>query len=58
VAEAAPGRAKYRSRQELSEHVRALRAQMLEAARNLDFELAARIRDEVFRVEALELEIT
>ncbi len=34
-------------------HIKNLRAEMLAAAKNLDFELAARIRDEVFRLEKL-----
>jgi excinuclease UvrABC helicase subunit UvrB len=34
-----------------------LRGEMLAAAKNLDFELAARIRDEVFRLEKLEMEL-
>ena len=30
---------------------------MFDAAKNLDFELAAQIRDEVYRLEQLELEL-
>ena len=45
-------------RRELAVHVKKLRSDMMAAARNLDFELAARIRDEVFRMEKLELELS
>ncbi len=51
------GRRKYRDRRELFDDVAQLRVEMLAAAKNLDFELAAQIRDEVFRLEQLELEI-
>ncbi len=50
-------RRKFQDRRELRDHVARLRVQMLNAAKDLDFELAAQIRDEVFRLEALELEI-
>jgi excinuclease ABC subunit B len=48
----------FTDRRELAVHVKKLRAEMMAAARNLDFELAARIRDEVFRLEKLELELS
>lgn len=41
----------------LAKHLEALRKQMLEAAENLEFEEAARIRDEVHRLETVELTI-
>jgi excinuclease ABC subunit B len=53
----ADGRA-FTDRRELAVHVKKLRGEMMAAARNLDFELAARIRDEVFRLEKLELELS
>ena len=53
-----PGkRRKYRDRRELFDHVKQLRKEMFDAAKNLDFELAAQIRDEVYRLEQLELEL-
>jgi excinuclease ABC subunit B len=48
---------KYHDRRELFDHVKQLRAEMLTAAKNLDFELAAQIRDEVYRLERLDLEV-
>jgi excinuclease ABC subunit B len=41
----------------LSAHLDALRAQMRKAAENLEFEEAARLRDEVKRLEAVELAV-
>ncbi len=41
----------------LAAHLEGLRAEMLKAAENLEFEEAARIRDEVKRLEAVELAI-
>jgi excinuclease ABC subunit B len=41
----------------LKAHLEGLRSQMLKAAENLEFEEAARIRDEVKRLEAVELAI-
>ena len=41
----------------LEAHLKALRKQMYEAAENLEFEEAARLRDEVKRLETVELEI-
>ncbi|MGF1659961.1 MAG: excinuclease ABC subunit UvrB [Rubrimonas sp.] len=41
----------------LAAHLAALRAQMLKAAENLEFEEAARLRDEVRRLEAVELAV-
>ena len=38
-------------------HLEALRKEMLKAAENLEFEEAARIRDEVRRLEAVDLAI-
>ncbi|MEM7204390.1 MAG: excinuclease ABC subunit UvrB [Planctomycetota bacterium] len=51
------GAKKFDDRRSLRQHVDRLRQDMLSAAKNLDFELAAQIRDEVFRLEQLELEI-
>ena len=42
-------------RRALVDHIAKLRLEMQEAARNLDFETAARIRDEVFRLEKVDL---
>ena len=42
----------------LEAHLSALRKQMFEAAENLEFEEAARLRDEVKRLETVELEIS
>ncbi|AWB49235.1 excinuclease ABC subunit UvrB [Gemmobacter aquarius] len=44
--------------QNLSAHLDALRLQMRKAAENLEFEEAARLRDEVKRLEAVELTIS
>ncbi|MFN3615045.1 MAG: UvrB/UvrC motif-containing protein, partial [Rubrimonas sp.] len=41
----------------LAAHLDALRKQMLKAAENLEFEEAARLRDEVKRLEAVELAV-
>ncbi len=48
----------FKDRRALSEHVAKLRGEMLAAARNLDFELAAQIRDDVFRMERMELRLS
>ncbi|HLQ38164.1 MAG TPA: helicase-related protein, partial [Planctomycetota bacterium] len=50
-------RRQFTDKLDLLQHVKLLRAEMLAAAKNLDFELAARIRDEVFRLEKLEMEL-
>ena len=42
----------------LSAHLDAMRAQMRKAAENLEFEEAARLRDEVKRLEAVELAVS
>ena len=44
-------------RRTLVTHISKLRLEMQEAARNLDFETAARIRDEVFRLEKVDLDL-
>ncbi len=44
-------------RRALLGHIQSLRRDMQEAAKNLDYELAAQIRDEVFRLEKLDLEL-
>ena len=57
VAEASPaygGRPK--DRRELRERIRKLRSEMYAASASLEFERAATLRDEVFRLEKLELE--
>jgi len=48
----------FQDRRALAAHITKLRGEMLAAARNLDFELAAQIRDEVFRLERLELRLS
>ncbi len=47
----------FADRRKLAQHMAGLRKQMLEASKSLEFELAARIRDEIFRMEKLELEL-
>ncbi len=47
----------FADRRALVTHVAKLREEMQSAAKNLDFELAAQIRDEVFRLEKLDLEV-
>jgi excinuclease ABC subunit B len=42
---------------EMLVHTKRLREEMMAAAKNLDFELAARIRDEVYRLEKLDMEL-
>ena len=56
-APTAPARQRFADHKELLQHVKQLRTEMLAAAQNLDFELAARIRDEVYRLERLDLEL-
>ncbi len=51
------GPVRFADRRQLADHVRQLREQMFAAAVDLDFERAAQLRDEVFRLEQLELEI-
>ncbi|MBK9383980.1 MAG: excinuclease ABC subunit UvrB [Planctomycetes bacterium] len=43
--------------EKLRKHVRKLRSEMAAAAEKLDFEKAAKLRDEIFRLEKLELEL-
>jgi excinuclease ABC subunit B len=50
-------RRQFASKLELGQHLKTMRAEMIAAAKNLDFELAAQIRDEVFRLEKLEMEL-
>ncbi|MBL9079461.1 MAG: excinuclease ABC subunit UvrB [Planctomycetes bacterium] len=57
AAAAAPPRRQFADHKELLQHTKLLRAEMLAAAKNLDFELAARIRDEVYRLEQLDMEL-
>ena len=47
----------FASKHDLLLRVKLLRSEMMAAAKNLDFELAARIRDEVFRLEKMALEL-
>ena len=47
--------ARFTSKRELSLHIEKLREEMHEAARLLDFEKAARMRDEIFRLERADL---
>jgi excinuclease ABC subunit B len=44
--------------QNLAAHLDALRGQMRKAAENLEFEEAARLRDEIKRLEAVELAVS
>jgi len=48
---------RFQDRKELVTHVAKLREQMFAAARAMDFERAAKLRDEVFRLEKLDLEL-
>ena len=47
----------WKDHKELLVHTKRLREEMMAAAKNLDFELAARIRDEVYRLEQLDMEL-
>ncbi|MFY9343594.1 MAG: excinuclease ABC subunit UvrB [Planctomycetota bacterium] len=50
-------RRQFADHKELLVHTKRLREEMMAAAKNLDFELAARIRDEVYRLEQLDMEL-
>ena len=50
-------RRQFESHQDLIRHVKQLRQQMITAAKDLDFELAAQIRDEVYRLEQADMEL-
>ncbi|MHC4896627.1 MAG: excinuclease ABC subunit UvrB [Planctomycetota bacterium] len=52
------GEVDMQDRRALLGHIQKLRQNMQEAAKNLDYELAAQIRDEVFRLEKLDLELS
>jgi excinuclease ABC subunit B len=52
-----PARPRFGDHKELLAHTKRLREEMLAAAKNLDFELAARIRDEVYRLEQFDMEL-
>ncbi len=54
---ATPKSPRFTGQRALNQHVQKLREEMLAAAKNLDFELAASIRDEVFRLERAGLEL-
>jgi excinuclease ABC subunit B len=56
AAGAAPRR-QFANHQDLLRHVKQLRGEMMAAAKNLDFELAAQIRDEVYRLEQADMEL-
>jgi excinuclease ABC subunit B len=56
VAGPAPRR-QFADHKDLLQHVKLLRTEMMAAAKNLDFELAARIRDEVYRLEKVDMEL-
>ncbi len=56
-AGAAPARPGFSDHRQMLVHIKNLRAEMMAAAKNLDFELAARIRDEVFRLEKAGMEL-
>jgi len=49
------GQKEFKTREQLGKEIERLRAEMTEAARVLDFETAARVRDEIFRLEKLEI---
>ena len=51
------GKRQFADHKELLVHTKRLREEMMAAAKNLDFELAARIRDEVYRLEKLDMEL-
>ena len=53
----AGGKPQFANHKEMLQHVKLLRTEMMAAAKNLDFELAARIRDEVYRLEKLDMEL-
>jgi excinuclease ABC subunit B len=57
AADAPQARRQFADHKELLQHTKLLRAEMMAAAKNLDFELAARIRDEVYRLEKLDMEL-
>ena len=52
-----PGKTEFADHRTMMVHLKKLRAEMMAAAKNLDFELAARIRDEVFRLEKMQMEL-
>ena len=52
-----PARPRFADHKELLAHTKRLREEMMAAAKNLDFELAARIRDEVYRLEQFDMEL-
>ncbi len=52
-----PTRPRFADHKELLAHTKRLREEMMAAAKNLDFELAARIRDEVYRLEQFDMEL-
>jgi excinuclease ABC subunit B len=56
-AAGAVGKRQFADHKELLVHTKRLREEMMAAAKNLDFELAARIRDEVYRLEKLDMEL-
>jgi excinuclease ABC subunit B len=60
-AVAAPPAAKpasaFADHRELLVHIKRMREEMMAAAKNLDFELAARIRDEVYRLEQMDMNL-
>jgi excinuclease ABC subunit B len=53
----AVGKRQFADHKELLVHTKRLREEIMAAAKNLDFELAARIRDEVYRLEKLDMEL-
>ncbi|HEB53665.1 MAG TPA: excinuclease ABC subunit UvrB [bacterium] len=48
---------RFANHQEMMRHLKQLRQEMMAAAKNLDFELAAQIRDEVYRLEQADMEL-
>ncbi|MBL8750213.1 MAG: excinuclease ABC subunit UvrB [Planctomycetes bacterium] len=57
AAVAGAQRRQFADHKELLQHTKQLRTEMMAAAKNLDFELAARIRDEVYRLERMDMEL-
>ncbi|MBL8754484.1 MAG: excinuclease ABC subunit UvrB [Planctomycetes bacterium] len=57
VPGAIANKSQFADHKELLVHTKRLREEMMAAAKNLDFELAARIRDEVYRLEKLDMEL-
>ncbi|MCB9878231.1 MAG: excinuclease ABC subunit UvrB [Planctomycetes bacterium] len=57
AAAAGAARRTFASHEDMMRHIKQLRQEMMAAAKNLDFELAAQIRDEVYRLEQADMEL-